>query len=198
MVKGIKQLQITKLTAEDLLHQEDSLAVEEPLEIKIEFGPDSQRETRNLAITMRTPGADFLLASGFLFTEGIIHSYSEIRDITHCGGLKSKLKGTSNSVKISLQPTVELDFNKLSRHFYTTSSCGVCGKASIDLLETAIKYPPIPNQPVFNSSILYSLPGILRNNQSVFENTGGIHAAGLFDSNGTLIDLQEDVGRHNA
>src|SRR5579862_3182451 len=159
---------------------QDLLAVEEPLQIRI--------GDRNIAITMRTPGHDAELAAGFLFTEGIVHTAAEIERI-ECG---------DNIATVALAPQVELDAARLERNFYMTSSCGVCGKASIEALESA-GFTILPREvPVVSESVIRSLPDKLRGDQTVFDRTGGLHAAGLFSAEGNLIALREDVGRHNA
>jgi FdhD protein len=169
----------------------DTLAVEEPLEIRIGLGKDH----RAISITMRTPGADKELAAGFLFTEGILESPAQIEQIKHCG----KFPNNQNTIRVDLTENTTVDFKKLARNFYTTSSCGVCGKSSLEALTVAgakkisdADIPPIP------AEIIHLLPETLRRNQTVFAETGGLHAAGLFDPAGNLLDLREDVGRHNA
>ena len=159
---------------------QDLLAVEEPLQIRI--------GQRNIAITMRTPGHDAELAAGFLFTEGIVHTAAEIE----------RIESGDNIATVALAPQVELDAARLERNFYMTSSCGVCGKASIEALESA-GCTILPREtPSVSESVIRSLPDKLRGDQAVFERTGGLHAAGLFSAEGNLIALREDVGRHNA
>ncbi|HEX4946960.1 MAG TPA: formate dehydrogenase accessory sulfurtransferase FdhD [Blastocatellia bacterium] len=170
---------------------QDALAVEEPLEIRLSYEADGQRETKSLSITMRTPGHDFDLAAGFLFTEGIIERADQIAALQHCGG-------QDNVVKVTLASDVQLDFARLQRHFYTSSSCGVCGKTSIEALQ-ATACPTLPKTAwAIDVDVIHALPDKLRAAQSVFDATGGLHAAALFDANGTLVDTREDVGRHNA
>jgi len=178
--------------------EQDNLAVEEPLEIRLGYETaNKRREHKSISITMRTPGDDFELAAGFLFTEGIIHDASEIEEIKHCGapGGKNFLR---NTVRADLRRGVEIDFKRLERHFYTSSSCGVCGKTSIEALQTLACPVLPPLRPVFNATLVHRLPEILREAQAVFERTGGLHAAALFDATGKLLALREDVGRHNA
>jgi len=168
---------------------QDLLAVEEPLEIRV--------ADRTVAITMRTPGHDFELAAGFLFTEGIIQSRDQIRDVRwfQTGG---NPRQAGNSVSVDLNPGVEVDLERLERHFYTSSSCGVCGKASIEALQMQ-GCPVLPkNTPVVKAATVHGLPKALRDEQAVFERTGGLHAAALFDPDGKLLLVREDVGRHNA
>jgi FdhD protein len=160
---------------------QDLVAVEEPLQIRL--------GGRDIAITMRTPGHDRELAAGFLFTEGILRHASQISAIA------ADEKG---AIDVRLAEGVPIDFERLARNFYVTSSCGVCGKASIDALRAA-GCPTLPrDHPVVDARILPELPRKLREAQAVFEHTGGLHAAGLFDISGKLLGLREDVGRHNA
>lgn len=169
----------------------DFLAVEEPLEIRLGIGKDH----RAVSITMRTPGADAELAAGFLFTEGILESADQIKSIKHCG----KFPNNKNTIRVDLAQNVQIDFKKLERNFYTTSSCGVCGKSSLEALAVAgaraILHKDFQKIPV---EVIHLLPATLKKNQAVFAETGGIHAAALFNFSGNLIDLKEDVGRHNA
>jgi len=202
---GIETVSITRYRFEDdsasqsphVLTVDDSVAVESPLEIRIVFGPTSQRKDRSLSITMRTPGHDFELAAGFLLSEGIIQSGDDIDSFEFCGPVADG-ESTSNQLRVNLPPSVEIDMSKLQRHFYTTSSCGVCGKASLDAIE-AQNISPIINEELFAStSLVRGLPDLLRQQQNIFVSTGGLHAAGLFSTGGKLMDLREDVGRHNA
>jgi FdhD protein len=182
----------------------DQLAVEEPLEIRIGFIENGKPTHRAISITMRTPGNDGELAVGFLFTEGIISSPSQIRQIRHCGLAIGRGKGTldraaalnSNTIRVDLADDVELDLERLKRHFYTSSSCGVCGKSSIEALHVNAK--AILSDLTVDSDTINSLPDRLREHQDVFDSTGGLHASALFDSNGVLDTVREDVGRHNA
>jgi FdhD protein len=178
-------------------HISDLLAVEEPLEIRIGYGPADNRQQKNISVTMRTPGNDFELALGFLLTEGIIVAPSDIYKIGYCTELNT-IEHTENIVRVELKPEVTIDFSKLQRNFYTTSSCGVCGKESIEAVKTVC--PPImPDETIrISANMLLLLPDKLRAQQNVFEYTGGLHAAALFDLSGNLQLLREDVGRHNA
>lgn len=168
----------------------DYLAIEEPVEMGIEFGEPDNRQTQNIAITMRTPGDDEVLTIGFLLTEGIIQKYEDIKNI--------QLDELNNKVTVSLHPDCNFDTNKLSRHLFTSSSCGVCGKTSIDHLKTTIPYQLNTNEPLIKKEALYHLPEVLKANQQLFDQTGGIHATGLFTAQGEFVKLFEDVGRHNA
>lgn len=164
----------------------DVLAVEEPLEIRLGF-PDGTHKA--ISITMRTPGDDGELAAGFLFTEGIISSPDQIEQIRHCGD------GT-NTIRVDLHDCLDLDLKRLDRNFYTTSSCGVCGKASIEALATGVKRTESDTK--VTPDVIHSLPLRLREAQSVFDTTGGLHASALFEADGGLDIVREDVGRHNA
>ena len=184
--------QIKKITTDSVTEARDLLAAEEPLEIRVEYGTTKSKITKSVSVTIRTPGIDFELAAAFLFTEGVIKSFGEIVSI------KSVSKGNENIVCVSLHEKVDLNIAKLERNFYTTSSCGVCGKASIEAVRTACNIPESFDKLRISAGLLYGLPGLLRTQQSVFENTGGLHACGLFDMDGNLKIMREDVGRHNA
>lgn len=175
----------------------DLLVVEEPLEIRIGYGPADDRQQMSLAVTMRTPGQDLDLVAGFLFTEGILEHPNDIRSLEHCLNVE-KEEEVGNVVKAELNPEVNFDPALLNRHFYTTSSCGVCGKSSIDAIETTIcRTLPSPT-PMLETATLIKMPDLIREAQTVFKHTGGIHATGIFDQAGKLLVLREDVGRHNA
>ncbi|GAB1396040.1 MAG TPA: formate dehydrogenase accessory sulfurtransferase FdhD [Saprospiraceae bacterium] len=194
MNRNIHTRKIHKLTPENLLATDDFLAVEEPLEIKIVYGPKENRISKTISITMRTPGEDRELALGFLFTEGIINQPADI--LATESTIPSFLN--QNTIEIQLSDDANPDIHRLDRHFYTTSSCGVCGKSSIDALKT-IRMPKLKADfPVFDRNVILSLPSLLTQLQSVFEKTGGIHASAIFDKSGKLLLLKEDVGRHNA
>lgn len=152
---------------------------------------------KTVSVTMRTPGNDFELAAGFLFAEGIIDDASQVLDIAHTRA-GSNPRQARNAVTVRLKPDVEIDFARLERHFYTASSCGVCGKASIAALEIVGCQMLSANRPVVDAATIHRLPAVLRERQTGFERTGGLHAAALFDASGKLISLREDVGRHNA
>ena len=175
----------------------DILAVEEPLEIRLVYLRGANRVHRSISITMRTPGHDFDLAAGFLYSEGIIGSAREIACVSRAqskrGGVES-----DNIVCVELKEGVVVDLKQLERHFYTTSSCGVCGKASLDALRVEVRHAIPPAKPIFRPSVIHQLPEILRREQQVFESTGGLHASALFDPQGKLELLREDIGRHNA
>lgn len=173
----------------------DTLAAEEPLEIRLLWWEDGQERRKSVAVTMRTPGDDFELAAGFLYGEGIVSERDDIVDVSWC--IDEAEQQTLNIVTVTLRPDVPFDISRLDRHFYTTSSCGVCGKATLESLEVR-GCDPLPAGPSVDPAVIQSLPAALRRSQEVFERTGGLHAAGLFDCDGTLQALHEDVGRHNA
>jgi FdhD protein len=169
----------------------DTLATEEPMELRLVSGGAKQ----TVAVTMRTPGADFELAAGFLYGEGIISSPDDVQKISYC--VDADAEQRYNIVNVELRGGRDYDPRSLERHFYTTSACGVCGKASLEQLELR-GCPVIPPGPEVAPEVIYSLPEKLREAQGLFEVTGGLHAAALFDAEGELVALREDVGRHNA
>ena len=174
---------------------EDILVTEEPLEIRLGHGPLDEREEFRLSVTMRTPGNDEELALGFLFTEGLITGPEEVIRVAYCEDVKPEERG--NVVRVELRLEVELDPAKWQRNFYTTSSCGVCGKSSIEAVQATCARPIAPWGDV-DPVMITALPDRMREAQTVFRHTGGIHAAALFDRTGKLLLLREDVGRHNA
>lgn len=194
--KNTQRVVIQKVEDQEQITTEDFLAVEEPLEIQLNFNKEGKQRQKTISITMRTPGSDFDLAAGFLLTEGIIQSNAQIQKIAYAQARHPKSK--ENVVIVHLTPQVKIDFKKLERHFYTTSSCGVCGKTSIEALQTTGAPDLLDAQPKIPQELIHLLPEKLRHQQSIFDHTGGLHAAGLFDSSGNLIALSEDVGRHNA
>jgi len=172
--------------------QDDLLAIEEPLEIRLGFTDQGRRRHANVAVTMRTPGSDEELAVGFLFTEGLIHDAADVAHVGPCA------RGGANVVRVDLQPGVAIDLARLERHSYMSSSCGVCGKTSLEAVQVCRRPRLRLGQPVVQPAVIHQLPDALRAAQAVFERTGGLHAAALFDSEGSLLCLREDVGRHNA
>ncbi|MEU9793128.1 formate dehydrogenase accessory sulfurtransferase FdhD [Streptomyces sparsogenes] len=171
----------------------DTLVAEEPLEIRLDGKP--------LAITMRTPGDDFALAAGFLVSEGVLGRADELANIVYCAGATEDGVNTYNVVDVKLAPGVPVPDITLERNVYTTSSCGLCGKASLDAVRTTARWPvgDDENNPVrIAPETLAALPDRLRSAQRVFDRTGGLHAAALFTPEGRLLDVREDVGRHNA
>lgn len=191
----VASVKITKMGTSGREQYPDLVAIEEPLELRLGYGPTQQREQLNVSVTMRTPGHDKELAVGFLFSEGIIEHINQINSLEYCPDVKPEEK--ENVLKIELQPDIPLDTRLLSKHFYTNSSCGVCGKTSIESLKTVIPKQPINTWQV-KASVVCQLPALLQQAQKVFEHTGGLHACGLFNTNGQLLKLREDVGRHNA
>jgi FdhD protein len=171
----------------------DTLATEEPMEIRLITGGGRQ----TVAVTMRTPGADFELAAGFLYGEGIVKSSDDIAKISYCVDSDLDAAQQYNIVNVELRGGREYDLRPLERHFYTSSACGVCGKASLEQLELR-GCSVVPPGPEVSAETVYSLPEKLREAQGLFDATGGLHAAALFDAEGNLIALREDVGRHNA
>jgi len=192
----IAELPIIKVHDGEHDHQSDSLAIEEPLEIRLDYGPEKDRQTKNVSVTMRTPGNDAELATGFLFTEGIIKKQEDIQSAEHCFIVCAENK--DNVIQVSIQPGVIPHLNNADRNFYTTSSCGVCGKGSISAIRTVSSYDNIETENQVSAETLYLLPAILQKRQEVFADTGGLHASALFDQSGELVMVKEDVGRHNA
>jgi FdhD protein len=170
----------------------DYLATEEPLEIRLVVGGGRQ----SVAITMRTPGADFELAVGFLFSEGIIAGRDDVRRVTYCTDRDVEAEQRYNIVNVELAGAAAPDLRSLERHFFTNSACGVCGKATLDALE--VRCAPLAGGPDVPVDVLYGLPERLRTGQGLFDSTGGLHATGLFTAGGELLAIREDVGRHNA
>jgi FdhD protein len=171
----------------------DALATEEPMETRLV----AAGRRHSVAVTMRTPGSDFELAAGFLYGEGILAGREEIGAITYCRDGEVDPEQRYNIVNVELRGGFDPDLRTLERHFYTNSSCGVCGKASLEALEIR-GCPTVAPGPVVTPEVIYALPDRLRQAQRLFEATGGLHAAALFDQNGNLVTLREDVGRHNA
>jgi FdhD protein len=168
----------------------DTLVAEEPLEIRL--------NGQSLVITMRTPGDDFELAAGFLVSEGVVSRREDVRTIRYCLGAVADEGNTYNVVDVQLDPDVELPEFTLERNFYATSSCGLCGKASLDAVTTTAKWTVRHDDLMLDTDLLATYPERLRSAQRLFNRTGGLHAAGLFTPEGELIYLREDVGRHNA
>lgn len=186
---------IIRVTPEGWSTANDVLAAEEPLEIRLLWWVGDELVQKSIAVTMRTPGDDFELAVGFLFGENIITSREDFVDVSYCieeGGVQNL-----NIVSVTFRPGLALDLSRLERHFYTTSSCGVCGKAALEALEIQGS-DILPPGFAVSADVIRGLPEKLRRDQAVFQKTGGLHAAGLFDAAGRLLSLHEDVGRHNA
>jgi FdhD protein len=193
----VKSTEILRFGENGMEESPDLLAVEEPLEIRLNYGPEPDRREKKLSVTMRTPGHDFDLAMGFLFAEGIIHKAKDIRSMRYCLQLKDP-REENNVLIIELDPACELDLERLQRNFYTTSSCGVCGKSSIDALST-LNCKPFPDSGLrLSAALFHTLPAKVGDEQTIFTHTGGLHAAALFDTEGNLLQMREDIGRHNA
>jgi FdhD protein len=193
MNESTVSIEIQKRSGLEHSYFTDSLAVEEPLEIRI--------GQKTVSITMRTPGHDLELATGFLFTEGLIQSADQILEIKNCGPALSQAQ-SQNVVRVELKPEIKIDLKRLERHFYTSSSCGVCGKTSIEALQVKNSYKISPGRnnqgPFVSSELIHNLPRRLRESQTVFDRTGGLHATALFSLDGRELCVREDVGRHNA
>lgn len=192
---GIKSFEIKKFKPKGIEEIADLVVIEEPLEIRLGFGEEIKRLQKSISITMRTPtGHDFELALGFLFTEGIISSFDDILSIHYC--TDAGRQAEQNIVRIELKPHIEVNLLSLERHFYATSSCGICGKASIEAIGQKCS---ILTKTDFNVSVEFikTLPKILEKNQIFFQHTGGLHAATILNKEGTIY-LREDIGRHNA
>jgi FdhD protein len=192
-----QHIPIIKMNASSGVITTDTLAVEEPLEIRLEFGTEPERQTQNISVTMRTPGHDAELAKGFLFTEGIIKNADDVAAAANCFIACAGEK--ENVILVTLNPGIEPSLQNAGRNFYTTSSCGVCGKGSIDAIRTVSSFAAQEaDEDTILTDVLYQLPLILERHQRVFANTGGLHASALFTTQGELLLLREDVGRHNA
>jgi FdhD protein len=188
---------VNKFKSDTHEEKDDLISIEEPLEISLKFEKENKTITQLLSITMRTPGQDEDLVRGFLYNEQIIKDIKHISSIEKFGD-KVGQYNLQNKILVTLNDSSNVDITKIKRDFLTNSSCGVCGKSSLDALEV-IKQDKTPKlEPKLNSKIIISAPDILRNNQTEFAQTGGIHASGLFNKDGTLINVKEDVGRHNA
>jgi FdhD protein len=171
---------IVRIDGDTATELDDAIVVEEPLEIRVDDKP--------VSVTLRTPGEDFDLAAGFLFTESILHRPDDVASYRHWG--------SPNVVRVGLRDGVRVDLQRLQRHFYSTSSCGVCGKTSIEAVR--VQTSPIARKLELARNVIAAMPETMRAEQKTFDATGAIHAAGIFDANGTLLRLREDIGRHNA
>jgi FdhD protein len=194
-----RRLDVRRFRAGELARADDPdlVATEEPFEIRLGYSRrDGSRAEEPVSVTMRTPGHDEDLAVGFLFTEGIIRAGSDVQQVVARG--QRAADGLMNVVRVELMPGVPVDFKRLERNFYMTSSCGVCGKASIDSVAVQGQYDLQAADFRMTGAALGRLPADLKTQQAVFEQTGGLHASGLFDGAGTIVALREDVGRHNA
>ena len=208
--RSTHDVKIEKVTGHNSRHVQDTLAVEEPLEIQLAHGAVGSRSVKSISVTMRTPGDDFDLAAGLLMTEGAVRDANDIEQIVYAAGSIGEVPPESeeapsalpyqpgkNVVRVELAADVVVSLANLERNFYTTSSCGICGKASLLALQTVCP-PRRKNTFRIEADVLTTLPDRLREAQSIFNQTGGIHGAGLFNSEGELLGVKEDVGRHNA
>jgi FdhD protein len=187
---AIAHIKMKRARMAQMLEADDELAIEEPLEIQIIYGDKDSRLQKTISITMRTPGNDEELAIGFLFTEGIIQNKNQITN--------TYISFVENKALITLNENENFNLQKTDRNFYTTSSCGVCGKTSIEAIKIISSYSNIADNIRIRSTLFYFLEKQLRKQQALFESTGGLHASALFDLEGNFITLREDVGRHNA
>ena len=188
---SVAHIRMKKVSANELLDADDELVVEEPLEINVQYDSIEIPVQKCISITMRTPGNDKELGVGFLFTEGIIQKREEVSEV-------SAIPFADNKVLIILSKNKQPLLQNAERNFYTTSSCGVCGKSGIDAIRTASLYKNDPDEICLQANLFYRLGEVLRKQQAVFESTGGLHASALFDLDGNFMMLREDVGRHNA
>jgi len=188
-----RDVQIDALRDAGNVHRADSIAVEEPLEIRLvkDGSAENGGTGRPISITMRTPGNDADLAVGFLYGEGLLRKSRDVVDVRPCGP-------TGNVIRVTVRADLPLDLDRLNRNFYTTSSCGVCGKASIDAVTASAGIRAVASDLVVRESVLRVMPDVLRASQAGFAQTGGMHAVGLFTADGELAACKEDVGRHNA
>lgn len=181
---------VTHLAGGRAVNRQETLAVEEPLEIRLNGTPST--------VTMRTPGSDFELAQGFLLTEGVIARRADVQAIRYCEGRGEDGSNSYNVVDVTLSPGVEPPSLDVTRNFYTTSSCGVCGKASLEAVRLISRYAPGDDPVTVGAEALRAMPDRLRGAQKVFAATGGLHAAALFEADGAMLVVREDIGRHNA
>jgi FdhD protein len=185
--RSVDLTQVSEWDNGQLRRKEDYLAAEEPLEVRVGDDP--------ISVTMRTPGHDIELAAGFLLTEGLVQCPEQIARLEMAA--QGEAPNAGNIVYVELAPDAAPDLEKMRRHFFAASSCGICGKASIDSVRSRTLHPPNPDFRV-DPEVLVTLPEALRGSQAVFGRTGGLHAAALFNTSGKLIVLREDIGRHNA
>jgi len=190
-------IRIQKVRGDSVHPRDDRVAVEEPLEIRLGYVTPSGRTTSSVSITMRSPGNDAELALGFLFTESIISNADDVVAVDAAGPADAA-SDSQNIVRVDLHADKAVDLGKLQRHFYTTSSCGVCGKSSLAALANTGATRLQNNGVLFDKKVLLALPDALRTRQKTFDETGGLHAAAAFDANGRILIAREDVGRHNA
>jgi FdhD protein len=196
MQSANKQIEVIRISENGSDDKMDWIAIEEPLEIRLEYGVTDKRFMQNVAVTMRTPGNDAELATGFLFTEGILKSQEQIENVDYC--FIACAENKNNVILVILKPDAIPYLANADRNFYTTSSCGVCGKGSIAAIRTVSTFSSPDNNLKIPAELLYQLPNTLEAQQEIFKITGGLHASALFDLEGNLLFVKEDVGRHNA
>ncbi len=193
---SVQNVEVEKVGRESSKTTPDLIVTEEPLEIRLGYGSEEARDQMTLAVTMRTPSHDEELCLGFLFSEGVIDSMKEVLSVKYCDDLGT-VENHENVMRVELSPSVSLDPDQFNRNFYTTSSCGVCGKAAIEAIN--VSCTPLPKDSIqIEQSLIFDLPQKLREAQEVFRHTGGLHASAIFDLEGNLKAHREDVGRHNA
>ncbi len=195
-LKGVASREILKIRGRESQRVKDLLAVEEPLEIRLGIDTDKTNSYQDVAVTMRTPGNDEELAAGFLFTEGLIHHPDQLAGFQWATTRWAEAR--ENVLVVQLREGSDNLLKKVRRNFLTTSACGVCGKASIETVQTISRYDVPEGSPVISAGLLHQLPALIDGHQSVFDCTGGLHAAALFDASGKMLLLREDIGRHNA
>ena len=197
IISSIKKVSIIKINGGESNPTFDALAIEEPLEIRLDYGTVNDRNVKSISVTMRTPGHDAELATGFLFTEGIVRNREDMAAVEHC--FIACAENKENVIQVNLAEGVVPNLHNTERNFYTTSSCGVCGKGSINAIRTVSAFTNQNNDQIsINAEQLYDLPVILKQHQAIFADTGGLHASALFNLKGELQLVREDVGRHNA
>ena len=196
LIAGSLRRQVSRLSEDGVVPQSDQITVEEPLEIRLSYKDGEKTKEQSISITMRTPGQDEELALGFLIGEAIIHGPEDVANVEHCGP-PSPDKGLQNVLKVDLADSVSVDFEMLKRHFYTSSSCGVCGKASLEAIRMTVPERDA-SQFEIRAASLGALPAALLETQDEFARTGSLHASACFDNQGNIQRLREDVGRHNA
>lgn len=193
----IQQVRIRQVTRESITAMEDEVAVEEPLELRLGYEANGHRTEQTICVTMRTPGPDVELALGFLFAEGVIRGMQDVRRLRHSGPRGDK-RSNRNVLTVELEAGVPVSMRRLERNVFTTSSCGVCGTPSLEALGAAACPDLPPPRPMLDPDVVHRLPNALFAEQATFQQTGGLHAAALFDAAGRLQRVREDVGRHNA
>lgn len=193
----VSSVNVVKVNGRNVENDSDLVVREEPLEIRLKYNDGGYFREQRLAVTMRTPGHDFELCIGFLISEGIIGSYTDVQKIFYCESVKSK-EEEGNVIIVHLVEEKVLDHKVFNRNFYVSSSCGVCGKSSIESVNKLCKVSWDNNEPGIDPELIHRIPELARKGQQLFKHTGGLHASALFDSKGELLMIREDIGRHNA